>query len=66
LQVQVLLLEPGLLLLYKHPFGNVQDHGARVLPVRLGLGIPLNSDGTAVVFAAEFDHEAACARALTN
>jgi hypothetical protein len=62
LQVQVLLLEPGLLLLHKHAFRDVHDHGARVLPVRLRLGPPLHPDWAAVVLAAKFQDDSAGVR----
>ena len=66
LQVQVLLFEAGLFLFHQYAIGDVHDHGARVFPVRLRPGIPLHPDRAAVVLAPEFNHDAACVRALAN
>ena len=66
LEVEVLGLEPSLFLLQQHAVGDVQEHGARVLPAGFGLGPPLNPDGAAIVFAAEFEHDAARIRAAAD
>ena len=66
LEVKVLGLEPGLFLLQQHAVGDVHEHGARVHPVGFGLGPPLNPNGTAIVLAAELEHDAVRIRALAD
>ena len=61
-----LLLQIELLALHQHALGDVDDHGARVLPVRLGLAPPLHPDRLAVVFAAKLQLHAGMFLALLD
>jgi hypothetical protein len=66
LQVGVLLLQLFALALGHHEVGDVDDHGPRVLAVRLGAGPELHPDRLAIVFAAELELEQAALLPLAD
>src|SRR6202021_3995382 len=56
-KIRVLSREPRLLSFQKHPFGDVNEHGARIVAFTRGSRPPLDPDWAAVVLAAQFDDD---------
>src|ERR1043165_7085806 len=66
LKVDVLSFKAGLLALHYYPVSDVHKHCARVRSANIRTRPPLNPNRLAIVFPAQFEHDAACVRSAAN